>query len=151
MPTKNFTVDQTAELTGLSPATLRTYTLGRSSLVRGEDFYIHRIGPHRRRLYFTPNGLRRLQYRAYHVTPGRPNPPPPAFMEALPWRYNGRSRSELNQRLRNRVLLVSLRYANSPCADPGCRCITHRMGLPQADEYARLRELEREARERRKK
>ena len=63
--------------------------------------------------------------------------------------YSGSSPQELGQRLRNGVAIVSIHYPDNPCADPGCKCIVHKLGLAQADEYARLREMRREARERR--
>lgn len=146
----HYSLADTAELCGLSPTTLQKYTQGFSDLVRGEDFYVHRYSLNRRRLYFTPRGLYRLRSRSYSTFRRLHVIPPISFTPAIPWRYNGNNHQELNQRLRNRVILTLSRYKDNPCAVPNCPCVTHKLGLPQADEYARLRELKREARERRK-
>ena len=146
----HYSLADTAELCGLSPTTLQKYTQGFSDLVRGEDFYVRRFSPTRRRLFITPRGLYRLRTHSYSTFQASRPRPQLHFDPALPWRYDGNNRDELNQRLKSRVMLTMRRYATSPCAVPNCPCVVHKLGLPQADEYARLRELEREARERRK-
>jgi hypothetical protein len=60
-----------ADLVGLSPITLTNYTRpGYSNLKRDVDYFVRswQQGPyHRRRLFFTERGLRRLLLRAYRV------------------------------------------------------------------------------------
>jgi hypothetical protein len=38
--------------------------------------------------------------------------------------------------LKQAVAVASREYLEHPCAVPDCPCMTHRLGLPQADEFA---------------
>lgn len=135
----HYTVQETADSTGLSVQTLRKYTsCGMTDLVRGEDYYIHRFAHFRKRLYFTHRGLARLKTRSYRVS-RQPRPSSrQQFGFMIPPRYNGSCMEEALARLRDTINLVIWEYRNHPCAVPNCPCMIHRLGLPQADEIAQL-------------
>jgi hypothetical protein len=80
--------NEAAEMVGLSPVTLTNYTrVGYSDLVRDVDYFVRSWprGPyHRRKLFFTERGLRRLQLRAYRVfRPGPLSPSQRAFFNHM--------------------------------------------------------------------
>jgi hypothetical protein len=98
-------------------------------LVRGEDFYVHRLASFRRRLYFTHCGLARLRTRSYHLTREPRKASSPQFGLTVPPSYNGTSRQETLDRIRDTINLVIREYGNHPCAVPNCLCMVHRLGL----------------------
>jgi hypothetical protein len=137
-----------AGILGLSPITLSNYTrLGYSDLVRGVDYFVRywQEGPyHRRKLFFTEQGLHRLKIRAYRVfRPGPSSPSQRAFIDRmdatvrLPRREDrsrrippGRHSLAANRLVREQVARVMREYLEHPCAVPTCPCMTHRLGLP---------------------
>jgi hypothetical protein len=142
----HYTVQETADAAGLGVETLRKYTsCGMTDLVRGEDFYVSRFAHYRRRLYLTTRGLARLRIRSYRVT-RQPQPSSgPQFGFMVPPRYNGASMEEQLARIRDTINLIIREYRNHPCAVPNSPCMTHRLGLPQADELASMLSRVREA------
>jgi hypothetical protein len=131
---------EVADLVGLSRVTVQSYTSrGRSDLVRGVDFFVRRTSPHRRQLMITDRGLLRLQARAYRVF-GEPLAPSRQFI------WNGKAKlppikgspQERRMRLKQAVAIASRQYLEHPCAVPNCPCMTHRLGLPQADVVAEV-------------
>jgi hypothetical protein len=149
MPRERYTVQEASDLTGLAVSTLKQYPFT-TDLVRGEDFYVHRFARFRRRTYWTARGIARLKTRSYRVDK--------QYREAsfharlpLPRRYDGTSVQEIAARLFQRIRLALYAYKDSPCAVPNCPCMTHRLGLPQADEIAAVMAMKAEARKRNKK
>jgi hypothetical protein len=138
---KPVSINEAADLVGLSLSALRTYTqAGRSDLVRDLDYYVHRRGL-RHRIYFTARGMQRLCSRNYSTGPADVK----QFIRAydptrygMPPRYDGSSRQERNQRTKQLIYLAMRAYLKHPCAVPDCRCMTHRLGLPQAAEMVEL-------------
>ena len=127
-----------SEVVGLSPITLQSYTSrGKSNLVRGEDFIIRRTSPYRRQLMITERGLKRLRMRSYRVfRDGRHTPtamPPEARPISL---RTDLCYSERRLRLKAAITQAFRAYLNHPCAVPGCQCMIHRLGAPQADALA---------------
>jgi len=140
--------NEAASLVGLSPVTLTNYTrVGYSDLVRGVDYFVRywQRGPyHRRKLFFTERGLRRLQLRAYRVfRPGPLSPSQRAFLKRmdatvrLPMKANrfgrvpvGKHPLATNRWVRDRVVRAMREYLEHPCALPNCQCVTHTLGLP---------------------
>jgi hypothetical protein len=136
----HYSAEEAAELSGLALGTIRKYCRGYSDLVRGKDFYVHRFGPARRKLYLTERGLFRLTARAYRSYPSGGGlsgyRPSSLDFEDLPERYDGFSVEEFTQRWRQMIQLITQRYQEHPCAVPQCPCMVHRLGLPQADVIA---------------
>lgn len=143
--------NQAAEKVGLSPATLTNYTrLGYTDLVRGQDYFVRfwRRGPyHRRKLFFTERGIRRLALKAYRVyRPGRLSPSQRGFVARMDAavRFPGREDRvgripqghslAVNRAVRDRVAQVMREYLAHPCAMPGCGCVTHKLGLPTMED-----------------
>lgn len=102
---------EAAAIAGLAESTLQTYTANpsRSTLVRGEDFYVHRRG-FRRQTYFTARGMQRLIARAYSTDRDLNMPAQRIALErfkrgdvAGPRRYHGYSGCEARQRVRQRL------------------------------------------------
>ena len=150
---RNFTTQEASDLTGLSCATLQAYAAGgKSDLIRGEDFYIHRFAKFRKRLYFTRRGIQRLKLRAYRVYRCSQRPVPRSELGlAIPRRYMGSSLDEAVGRLTSTVSQVIIKYMReSPCAVPNCPCMTHRLGLPQADEIAAMLQAVKDAKAKRR-
>ena len=129
---RHFTHQEASDLTGLAVSTLMKYPF-MTDLVRGEDFYVSRFARFRRRLYWTQRGIARLKTRSYRVF--RDRQPMAEFTDdlSLPRRYAGTSEDETATRLTNTCRIVFTRYLATPCAVPNCPCMTHRLGLPQAD------------------
>jgi hypothetical protein len=74
---------------------------------------VSRYGFHRRKLWFTPRGIHRLQaraYRTFHFPRQTLEQRPP---NVLPGPYAGTSVQELGQRLRNREVLAMLAYRDN--------------------------------------
>lgn len=134
---KYFTIDEVSALTGLTVHTLRAY-LYCTDLVRGEDYYIQRFARFRRKTFWTQRGLARLRSRSYRVFRGHIKKSHIVTYEGLPGHYGGSSIEEQVARLTNTMRIVFTKYRESPCAVPNCPCMTHRLGLPQADEIARI-------------
>jgi hypothetical protein len=147
---ERYTVEQAADLSGLSVKTLKQYPFI-TDLVRGEDFYIHRFARFRRRTYWTARGIARLKTRSYRVRDSREYAPAPApYVEtAVGRRYVRSSVQEMVARLRNAARIVYGAYLQTPCAVPNCPCMTHRLGLPQADEIAAVMALKADAKAKR--
>lgn len=140
---------EAAAIAGLAVSTLRTYCAspGRSSLVRDQDFYVHRRGM-RRQTYFTARGMARLIARAYSTEPDLSFPSRQADIQrfnnclkdkdnyGLSPRYHGTSRQEARQRVGQRLYSFVRAYlaGRQACAVPACPCISHRCGVPQADD-----------------
>jgi hypothetical protein len=114
-------INDAANLAGLSVSTLRTYTqAGRSDLIRGLDFYVHRQGV-RRRLYFTARGLSRLLSRNYRSESPSQRINPRAYnleQFGLPPRYEGSSAQERRQRVQQMIYIAFMKYKTHPCAVP---------------------------------
>ncbi len=132
---EKYTVQEASDLTGLSVQTLRSYPYV-TDLVRGEDYYVSRFARFRRRTWWTPRGIARLKTRSYRVAKVSHSAQLPELDHVLPRSYAGTSAGESSARTRNRMLLAFTRYLQNPCAVPNCPCMTHRLGLPQADEIA---------------
>ena len=80
--------NEAAEILGLSPITLSNYTrVGCSDLVRGVDYFVRywQRGPyHRRKLFFTERGMKRLRMGAYRVfRPGKLSPSQRTFIARM--------------------------------------------------------------------
>lgn len=149
MARERYTSQEAADIVGLSAQTLKQYAYV-TDLVRGEDFYIHRFARFRRKMYWTARGLARLKTRSYRVRDCREYEPAPVYNEsALPGRYWKSSGQEAAARLRSTARIVYGKYLETPCAVPNCPCMTHRLGLPQADEIAAVMALKAEARSKR--
>lgn len=140
-------------MVGLTPQTLTNYVRpGYSNLQRGTDFIIRcwPAGPWmRRRLYFTDRGVARLQARAYRTfRPDGQSPRARAFIEQAAMvelkpvkatrPLGSFNRVERRMRVRELNFRVAREYLSNPCAVPNCPCITHRLGLPRAEELAAL-------------
>jgi hypothetical protein len=89
----------------------------------------------------TDRGLLRLQARAYRVY-GEPLAPSRQFI------WNGQEKlppikgslQERRVRLKQAIAIAFREYLKQPGAPPNCPCMTHRLGLPQADEIASMLE-----------
>jgi hypothetical protein len=113
---------------------------GRSTLERGQDFTIKRLGPWRRQLAFTDAGIARLLARDYNVSyrgPVRKRntwlPPKLKPLETL-------GEHERRMRLEHSVALALTQYLKiGGCAVRGCPCVIHTaLGVPQADYIAAI-------------
>ena len=145
-----YTIEQAAPLAELAPKTLHEIT-SRTDLIRGVDFIVRRHVFHsqpKRRLYFTERGLARLIARDYRwfKEKNRKNSAQEYERRRIsnqPWAgvppdwnlIRGiRSPEERRARLRQYLLLFSREYIRAGgCALPGCRCISHELGVPRAD------------------
>ena|SRR5271166_3801807 len=135
-----YDLHEVSDAVGLSRVTLQSYTSrGKSDLVRGVDFIVQRISPYRRRLMITDRGLLRLQTRTYRVF-GETLAPSRQFV------WNGKEKllaikgspQERPMRLKQVVAVFSREYLKHPCAVPNRPCMTHRLGLPQANVVAEV-------------
>ncbi len=144
MPRERYTVQEASDLTGLAVSTLKQYPFT-TDLVRGEDFYVSRYARFRRKTWWTARGLARLKTRSYRVSSVYRQAPVYRFDDTLlPRRDVDCTVQEAVAKLINRVNLAFNRYKASPCAVPNCPCMTHRLGLPQADEIAAVMALKAE-------
>jgi len=131
-----YRLQEASVLAGLAAITISRYFIaGRTDLVRGEDFFVRRAGPCRRQLVITERGLKRLQTRSYRVfREGKQASivaPPRAGIVKLRGDVNSTDR---RLRVKASVAQAFRAYLEHPCAVPGCQCIIHRLGAPQADE-----------------
>lgn len=149
MPRERYTTQEAADIVGLSVRTLQQYPFV-TDLVRGEDFYIHRFAKFRRRTYWTARGIARLKTRSYRVRESRDyqHAPGEYIEHAIGRRYLRGSVQEMAARIANSARIIYGKYLETPCAVPNCPCMTHRLGLPQADEIAQVMALKAAARKR---
>ena len=131
-----YSLDEVARRVGLARSTLHKYCNGRVDLVRGKDFILWRNGPHvwRKQLMFTDRGLERLALRQYHFRPWKA--PALVYEPKDPGRPRLRLKGPRGERIAQlrAVLYDALwRYQETPCAHPGCPCVIHKLGVPQAD------------------
>ena len=148
--------NEAADLVGLSPITLANYTrAGYSDLARGLDYFVRswQQGPyHRRKLFFTERGLRRLVLKTYRVyRPGSPSSSQQEFIDRMDAtvrmpskKYRpggvpvGTHRLAINRRVRDEIATAMREYLERPCAVPNCPCMSHRLGLPTMEKLGKL-------------
>ncbi len=135
-----YDVHEMSEVAGLSVSTLQSYTSRRKSdLVRGLDYFVRRTSPTRRQLMFTYRGALRLVTRDYRLFADSKAP-------SRQFAWNGEERvvplqgssQERRMRLKSNIATAARQYLERPCTVPGCPCIVHRLGMPQADIVAEV-------------
>lgn len=150
-----YSVVEAAEKAGLAVATVKNYCRpGYSDLVRDLDFFVRRWKKGcwlRKEIKFTERGLQRLAMRQYKVyrPDGIVSPSARRFAQtaalaelklvqdrSLP--LPSRGQIERRMRVRDEAFRVARLYIESPCAVPGCPCMAHKLGLPQADALVEL-------------
>jgi hypothetical protein len=132
-----YEIQEVSAKLGLSPITVRNYLrAGQSDLVRGRDFIVWRINSAKRRYRITEYGLERLTLGHYSTRRWHPGArqaeekPRDTYHPRL--RLTG-PRSERIGQLRAVLYDALWRYQETPCAQPGCPCVIHKLGVPQAE------------------
>lgn len=131
-----YEVDEVAQLTGLTPGTVRNYA-NRTSLVRGRDFTTlrrSRFGRVQHKLVFTKQGLLRIATRAFVRLDRAARRPSPRYrFELEHWLAECESVrpatfKSLEGRLRRKQLgraRLAVYLDTHPCRIPCCRCVCH--------------------------
>ncbi len=108
---------------------------GWTDLVRGRDYILWTYRATKQRYRVTDRGLERLALQQYHVLGWQRA----RYLDEKPRDY-GSPKLRLTGRRSQRVAYFRAvlydalwRYQETPCAQPGCPCVIHKLGVPQAE------------------